>query len=169
MLVQIIFIFIQSSRLWMVFARFFGLRRTKVCFLIHMDEVNFQHLSSVPIQCPAFQTGGFLHTVRFTSFHCLLVVVASIFQTHNFILSRGVYIPPYGILLSPHILNVSSVFPTDTSDMITLYKPIFGLGGGIRHMYMSYFRSQVHHITSSMMSSSHFKYDVKYIISYLLF
>ena len=118
----------------MVFARFFGLRRTKVCFLIHMDEVNFQHLSSVPIQCPAFQTGGFLHTVRFTSFHCLLVVVASIFQTHNFILSRGVYIPPYGILLSPHILNVSSVFPTDTSDMTTLYKPIIGLGGGIHHI-----------------------------------
>ena len=47
-------------------------------------------------------------------------------------------------------------FPTDSSDMTTLYKPIFGLGGGIRHMYMS-----------SMMSSSHFKYDVKYIISCL--
>ena len=32
------------------------------------------------------------------------------------------------------------------------------------HIY--YFKSQVHHITSSMMSSSHFKYDVKYIITY---
>ena len=107
MLVQIIFI--QSSQLWMVFARFFGLRRTQVCFLLHLVEVNFEPLSSFPIQRP-------------------------VFKTLNFHLSGGVSFPHYVIVLHPHLLNVSTVFPTDISDMTTLYKPIFGLGGGIRHM-----------------------------------
>ena len=41
----------------------FGLQRTQDHFLIHLGEVNFEQLSSVPIQRPAFKTGGLLHTV----------------------------------------------------------------------------------------------------------
>merc|ERR1712032_617072 len=40
------------------------------------------------------------------------------------------------------------LFPTDSFDMTILYKPIFGLGGGIRHMSL-HFRYDVN---SSMMS-----------------
>ena len=63
------------------------------------------------------------------------MAVPSILQPQNFLLSGGISICPYGIVLSTYLLKVYNVSPMDTSNITTLYKPIIGLGGDIRHIF----------------------------------